>query len=126
MVTWQDPVPVHAPDQPTNTESGCGVAESCRGVPTRDRLAQVCAAPGVFARVALGDGRTESARLLTLPAPLSKLSTVTERVWGPRNCAVTLLATSIVTSHPPVPVQAPDQPVNTESGRAPAERWTSV
>src|SRR5262245_61007301 len=31
----------------------------------------------------------------------------------------------MVTSQRPVPVQAPDQPVNPESGRGPAVRWTS-
>ena len=110
IVTWQGPLPLQAPDQPANTESGEGKGVSVSGVPTRCRVEHVCGEPGVFAQSASG-GLT-----CTVPLPCSRLSTVSISVCGPRKTAIATRAASIVTWQGPLPLQAPDQPANTESG----------
>src|SRR6185503_12268105 len=122
MLTRHAPRPVHAPDQPTNTDSGRAKAVRVTTVPTgcSDVHAWVGGAPGpLFEQKPDGIPKTS-------PCPPSTPVTTISSVCGPRKVAVTDRASSMVTRHAPRPVHAPDQPTNTDSGRAKAVRVTTV
>jgi hypothetical protein len=116
MVTWQPPVPVHAPLQPANTEPVPGVAVS-------------------VTTVALSNGALHAAPHAipagvepTVPPPApARLTVSTKRPGGAgSNLAVTARARLIVTSQLPVPEQAPLQPENTEPVAGVAVSATTV
>jgi len=101
MVTWQLPVPVHAPPQPANTEPVPGAAVSVTTVPLSNRTLHAAPQP------------TPPGPVLTLPVPAPAVAIVSA------NCltfqvAVTVRAWLMVTWQLPVPVHAPLQPANTD------------
>ena len=65
---------------------------------------------------------------VTVPEPVPALVTVRLKVAGGAglNVAVTVLAAVILTTHEPVPLQAPDQLANTEPAAALALKVTEV
>ena len=62
---------------------------------------------------------------VTVPAPVPAFETLSAKVFKVK-VAVTLCADDIVTTQLPVPVQAPDQPVKSESAEAVGVRVTRV
>lgn len=106
-----DPVPVHAPDHPEKIEPGAAAA------------VRVTLEPEVYD--ALQVDPHEMLGPLTVPLPVPALETVRACI-ATANVAVTVLAADIETTHAPVPVQAPDQPVKTEPVAAAAVSLTLV
>ena len=101
-VTEQVPVPEQAPPQPAKKEPAAGVAVRVRtepGVTDCEHVAPQLMPAGV---------------LVTVPVPVPFLAT--ESVTGPvrLNIAVTDVAALTVTTHVPVPEQAPLQPAKKE------------
>src|SRR5258706_383983 len=114
MVTWQVPVPTHAPLQPVNTEPAVGTAVKVTTVPTLKLNEHV--APQLI------PGTSE----VTVPVPLPVLITVSVCVINAK-VAVTAFAAFIVTTQVPVPLHpAPLQPVNVEPLFGAAVRVTTV
>lgn len=92
-------VPLHAPAQPPNVLLAPGVAASVTRVPVVNGAEHV-------------EPQLMPAGLdVTAPVPLPVVVTPSACVCS-ANVAVTLFAALIVTVHGPVPLQAPDQPVN--------------
>ena len=102
-VTVQVPVPVHAPDHPTNVES---VVAAELGVAVNVMLVPV-------ATVSVQSTPQVMPVPVTVPAPLPIFETVSVKVSSV-NVAVTLRPPVIVSMQGEVPVQAPLQPVNVE------------
>jgi hypothetical protein len=103
IVTVQVPVPSHvAFVQPVNVEPVAGVAVKTIWVP----LAK-------FAEHAVGQ-LIPAGVLVTVPVPVPVRVTVSAKVVDVLNVAVTDAAAVNVTTHAPVPVQAPLQPANVE------------
>ncbi len=99
IVTTQLPVPLHAPDQPLKLYPDAGVA------------VRVTAVPALIVAEQVEPQEIEPPELETVPEP----TLATERVYAPcatANVAVTLWLALIVTLQVPVPLQAPDQPLN--------------
>jgi hypothetical protein len=105
--------PVHAPDQPVKSEVASAAAVRVTLVPAVNAVAHV--EPQL---IPAGED-------VTVPEPEPARTTVTGKLafW---NVAVTLAAASIVTRHVPVPLHAPDQPVNADSASAVASSATTV
>ena len=113
MVTEQAPVPKQPPPlQPVKVEPGSGAASKVTGVPTGKGTEQV--APQSI----------PAGKLVTVPVPAPAL--VIESKNGPANVAVTDWAALMVTTHCPVPEQAPLQPAKVEPVAAAALRVTTV
>jgi hypothetical protein len=108
IVTLQAPLPVQAPDQPLNRKPGAGVSETFTTVPD-------------LYRPVADDGWAP-----IVPEPTT--FKVSGNCWGCGSVkvAVTLLAVSIVTLHAPLPVQAPDQPLNWKPAAGVAVNVTTV
>jgi hypothetical protein len=103
---------VHAPDQPVNFEYVPGVAFSVTFVPGANQVLHVA-----LQLTPLGVE-------VTRPGPMPPNFTVS-CIPG-MNFAVTDRSALIVSAHDAVPVQAPDQPVNTEPNAAFAVSVTGV
>ena len=101
IVTTQAPTPVHAPVQPENAEVPPAVAVSATIVPWSKVAAQV--APQVM----------PTGFEVIVPAPVPPTEVVSVYCRS-RKSAATVLAASIVTTHGPVPVQAPLHPANVD------------
>lgn len=103
-VKVQGPVPVHGPDHPVNEEAVAATAVS------------VTAAPLVKLAVQAEGQLIPAGLLVTVPEPVPLVTTVTltEGVLDGPKLAVTDVLAVRVRLHVPVPVQAPDQPVNVE------------
>jgi hypothetical protein len=97
IVTVHDPVPLHAPPQPTKNCPVAGIAVNVMVVPA--------------AKVSLQSVPQVMPVPATMPLPVVETFNVYMFVV---NVAVTDLAASIVTMHEPVPVHAPLQPVKVE------------
>jgi hypothetical protein len=101
-VTLQVAVPVQAPDHPANVEPAFAAAVSVTAVPLLKLALQV-------------DPQLIPAGLLvTVPAPVPALCTVSWTGVLAVNDALTDVALATVTLQAPVPVQPPDQPANVE------------
>jgi hypothetical protein len=101
MVTWQLPVPAHAPLQPANSEPVPGAAVTVTTVPLSYRTLHAAPQP------------TPPEPVLTLPVPAPAVAS------DSANCltfqvAVTFRAWLMVTWQLPVPVHDPPQPANTD------------
>jgi hypothetical protein len=111
IVTWQVPVPVHAPLQPEKIDPDAGVAVSVTEAPEL-KFAEHAEPQSIPA----GDETTAPE-----PAP----AFVTERAKVPGaavvKVAVTDFAAPIVTWHAPLPVHAPDQWLKVAEGLPGAE-----
>jgi hypothetical protein len=116
IVTTHGSVPVHAPDQPVNTEVAAGAAVSVTTVPWAKE--PVAVKQVVLQLMPLGVD-------VTVPVPVPALVKVKARV-ARLKVAVTVAAALIVIAQVPVPVQPPDQPANTEFGPTVAVRTTGV
>jgi hypothetical protein len=114
IVTVHPPVPVQSPDQPANSDPAAAVAVSVTDAPCANECVQV------------PPQSIPAGELETLPDPVPLLDTVKSCGGTALNVAVTDLAASIVTVHPPVPVQSPDQPANSEPTAAVAVSVTDV
>ena len=112
MVTWQVPVPAHAPEKPVKTEFGPGSAVRVTTVPSTNALLQV-------APQSIPAGAD-----VTVPEPLPERVTVRSKLAS--KSAVTDLAASMVTWQAPEPVQAPDQPTKADPGLGEGVRVTTV
>jgi hypothetical protein len=95
-------VPVQAPDQPANLEPVAGVAVSLTCVPVGKPSVHV--APQLI----------PAGELVIVPVPVPVLAICTVSWVVVANVAVTETSAVGVTAHVPVPLQAPDQPVNAE------------
>jgi hypothetical protein len=95
-------VPVQAPDQPANFEPVAGVAVSVTCVPLPKLSVHV--APQLI----------PAGELVIVPVPVPVLAICTVSWIATANVAVTEALAVGVTEHIPVPLQAPDQPVNME------------
>jgi hypothetical protein len=112
-VTTHAPVPVQAPLQFPNVEPASGVAVS------------VTAVPGVTDCEHVAPQLMPAGLLVTVPEPVPFFVTVS--VTGVAvNVAVTDVSALTVTTHVPVPVQAPLQPANVEPVAAAAVNVTDV
>jgi len=109
-------VPLHAPDHPVKVELDAGVSVSV----TEAALAKL--AVHVVPQLML-DGL-----LVTVPEPVPAVCTVscTGAAVVALKFAVTEVSAPTVTVHPPVPLHAPDQPVNVERDAGVAMRVTEV
>ncbi len=116
IVTTQAPEPVHALDQPTNTDPGSGVAVSVTTVPGSYSASQ-----------SLGQS-IPAGVLVTFPPENGVDTTDTSRTgFGMgSNVAVTEASGPIVSTQGSVPLQEPDQPTNWDSGSGDAARVTLV
>src|SRR5688500_12644442 len=105
MTSAHAPVPVHPPLHPPNVWFAPGVAVSVTVVPCANvaEHVPVVASPALVHAMPAGTD-------VTVPEPLA-IVTVSARLAS-ANVAVTDRASVIVTTHAPVPEQAPDQPVN--------------
>ena len=114
-VTAQVPVPVQAPDQPAKVEPVLAAAVNVTGVPLAKLALQMV--PQLI----------PAGILVTAPAPVPPSATVSVICGGAEvKVAVTLVLALRVTTHAPVPVQAPDQPVKVEPVLAAAVNVTGV
>ena len=113
MVTEHSPVPKQPPPlQPVKVEPGSGAASKVTKAPLGKGTEQV--APQSI----------PAGKLVTVPVPAPAVMTVS---WnGPENVAVTDWAAIMVTTHCPVPEQAPLQPAKVEPVAASALRVTTV
>jgi hypothetical protein len=116
MVTMQVPVPTHAPLQPPNVAPVAAVAVSVTAVPLATFAEHVD--PQLIPPVLE----------VTVPLPVPDFVTVSGKVVPPvvLNVAVTDWAAVIVTTHVPVPVQAPPHAAKVEPLAAAAVRVTAV
>ena len=101
MVTLQLPVPVQAPLQPLNTEVVSGDAVN------------VITCPVVKGDEQSAPQSTPAGLEVTRPSPTPVRVTFMGKVLLVKE-ALAVFAASIVTVHVPVPLQAPDQPLNWE------------
>jgi hypothetical protein len=114
MVTVHGPIPLHAPVHPVNVD-----APSAAGV-------RVTMAPVVKLAVHVAPQLIPAGDDVMPPPPAPVLLTV-RLYWTRLKLAVTNFAASTVTEHvPPVPLHAPDQPVNAEAESATAVSVTTV
>jgi len=112
-ITTHAPVPVQAPLQLVKFEPAAGVAVS------------VTAVPGVTDCEQVVPQLMPAGLLVTVPVPVPFFVTVS--VTGVAvNAAVTEVSALTVTTHVPVPVQAPLQPANAEPVAGAAVRVTAV
>jgi hypothetical protein len=111
--TVHEPVPVHAPLQPPNVDPDAGVGVSVTEVPLLKVPEHVV------------PQSTPAGELVTLPLPAPALASVSANVCR-LNVAVTDFAAVIETTHEPVPVHAPLQPVNVDPEAAVAVSVTDV
>ena len=103
IVTEHAPVPLQSPPHPANVEPEAGVGVRVTWVPSAKLAEQV--APQLI----------PAGELLTVPDPVPFLETVNARVTGTvLNVAVTDRVWLIVTTHAPLPLQAPPQPANAD------------
>jgi hypothetical protein len=113
IVTWQPPLPEHAPLQPANTEPVPGVAVSVTTVALSN------ASPHPAPQL------TPAGLEVTLPAPDPAFEIVSANCFT-LQVAVTLRARLIVTWQLPPPVHAPLQPANSEPVAGVAVSVTTV
>jgi hypothetical protein len=111
--TTQAPVPLHAPVQPANVEPAAAVAVS-----VTDVLLLKLAEHIVPQLMPAGE-------LVTLPLPVPAFVKFREKPWTV-NVAVTDRAALMVTTHEPVPLHAPLQPVNSDPAAGAAVSVTDV
>jgi len=114
IVSWQLPLPVHAPLQPEKTDPVPGVAASVTTVPLSNRALHPVPQPTPLGPV-----------VVTLPAPAPAMDNVSANSLT-FQVAVTLLAWLIVTWQLAVPVHTPLQPANTEPVAGVAVSVTTV
>jgi hypothetical protein len=110
--TVHAPAPAHAPVHPVKTESFAGVAVNAIEVPVPYGSAQ-----------SLGQ-LIPTGLELTVPDPFPAVATVKTGFFA--IVALTACDPFIVTEHVPIPVQAPDQPLNSESGTGVTASVTTV
>src|SRR5690606_19869474 len=112
-VTTHAPVPVQSPVQPVNVQPGFGVAVSVTTVPWPNGSLQ---SPGQLMPAGV---------LVMTPEPLAGGETL-EGYWLRVKVGVTVSGSPTVTTHAPVPVQSPVQPVKLQPVAGVAVSVTTV
>jgi hypothetical protein len=104
MVTRHVPVPEHGAVQPTNVDPSAAVAASST---TTDGVAFATSALQVFC--ARAQPRSTAAPAVTVPCPLPHRSRMSGKLVASKRAA-TVFGPVMLSSHGPVPLQAPTHP----------------